>query len=102
MNRRLCVRNLDEIMDSMKLDEMFGCVGEVTAVTVETREINGRGYRVGLVEMATEQAAQDGIDRYHNQKRNGNTLVVTLDKPHVPILVPAKKTKKAKEIVRSK
>lgn len=91
---KLCIRNLDALTDSARLDEMFGAVGEVKSVNVQIKSINGQNYTMGYVEMATPQEALDGIDRFNGQKCNGVTLVVTMDRPHIP-LMPIKPVKAA-------
>lgn len=91
---KLCIRNLDALTDSARLDEMFGAVGEVRNVNIQIKNINGQNYTMGYVEMATPQEALDGIDRFNGQKYNGATLVVTMDRPHIPLL-PVKPLKTA-------
>jgi RNA recognition motif-containing protein len=71
-------------MDSDDLEEMFGSVGDVTSAIVEIKSVRNRDYRVGYVEMGTDQEAFDGIERFHGQKMGGQVLVVTEDIPHVP------------------
>lgn len=93
MGKRLYIRNLDERVDSDTLEEMFSSVGDVSSAKVEVKEVRNRQYRVGYVEMRTDQQAMDGIERFHGLKMNGQTLVVTEDVPHVPGPLPAQKSK---------
>jgi RNA recognition motif-containing protein len=91
MGKKLYVRNLNDLIDSDTLEEMFSAVGTVMAASVEVKQVRGNDYRVGYVEMTTEQEAVDSIDRFHGQKCQGLVLVVTEDKPHVPVPVLTKK-----------
>jgi RNA recognition motif-containing protein len=84
MSARLSVRNLSELMSSDSLEELFGSVGDVKSVRIEIKQIRGRDYRVGYVEMDSAQSAQDGIERFHGRLKHGFEMVVTEDKPHVP------------------
>lgn len=84
MGKRLYVRNLDVLVDSDRLEQIFSSVGEVTMASVEVKTVREKPYRVGYVEMNTEQEAADGIERFHGHKLNGLELVVTEDIPHVP------------------
>lgn len=84
MSTRLSVRNLSELMSCDSLEVLFGSVGEVKSVRIETKQIRGRDYRIGYVEMDSEQSALDGIDRFHGHMKHGCEMVVTEDKPHVP------------------
>jgi RNA recognition motif-containing protein len=85
MSFRLSVRNLSELMNCDALEELFGSVGEVKSVRIEIKQIRGKDYRFGYVEMDSEQSALDGIDRFHGRKKHGCEMVVTEDKPHVPV-----------------
>jgi RNA recognition motif-containing protein len=66
------------------LEEMFGAVGDVKSVRIEVKQIRDRDYRIGYVEMDSEQSAVDGIERFHGHMKHGFSMVVTEDKPHVP------------------
>lgn len=89
MGNRLAIRNIGDLINSDILEEMFSSVGDVLNSRIEVKCIRGNDYRVGYIEMENEQQAIDGIDRFHGQKKHGAVLVVTEDKPHVPL---AKKT----------
>jgi len=84
MGTTLYVRNLDESVDSSELEDMFTTVGNVKSASVESNQKPGA--RVGYVQMASEQEAQDGIDRFNGHLQNGFPLVVTKDVPHQPDL----------------
>jgi RNA recognition motif-containing protein len=101
--KKLYVQNLDGEIDSAILNDMFSCVGEVVNATVEVKSARGNNYRVGYVEMSTRQEALDGIDRFNGQKKFSNLLVVTEDRPHIPVItIPKKKSKQAKPVTRTK
>ena len=96
MGKKLYIQNLDGVVDSGILNDMFSSVGEVVNATVEVKTARGNDYRVGYVEMSTRQEALDGIDRFNGQKKFVNVLVVTEDRPHIPIItIPKKKSKQS-------
>lgn len=86
----LYIRNLGTLVNSDKLEEMFSSVGEVIAASIELKSIRERLYRVAYVTMSTAQQAAEGIERFHGQKINGDSLVVTLNVPHVPSAIKSK------------
>ena len=94
MGKKLYVQNLDGLVDSALLNDMFSSVGEVLNASVEIKTARGNDYRVGYVEMSTRQEALDGIDRFNGQKKYGTILVVTEDRPHIPLLPILKNSKK--------
>ena len=96
MGKKLYIQNLDGVVDSGILNDMFSSVGEVVNATVEVKSARGNDYRVGYVEMSTRQEALDAIHRFNGQKKFVNVLVVTEDRPHIPIItVPKKKPKQS-------
>jgi RNA recognition motif-containing protein len=99
MIKKLYIQNLDGLVDSAILNDMFSSVGEVLNAIVEVKSARGNDYRVGYVEMSTRQEALDGIDRFNGQKKYGTVLVVTEDRPHIPI--PTAPKKKIKQAVRN-
>lgn len=94
MGKKLYIRNLGTIMNVDKLEEMFSSVGEVIAASIEFKNIREKLYRVAYITMETAQQASEGIERFHGQTLNGDSLVVTLDMPHVPVLAGIKTRKK--------
>lgn len=99
MGKKLYIQNLDGLVDSAILNDMFSSVGEVLNAAVEIKSARGNDYRVGYVEMSTRQEALDGIDRFNGQKKYGTVLVVTEDRPHIPI--PTVSKKKPKQSART-
>jgi RNA recognition motif-containing protein len=85
MGKRLFVRNLGSAIDATGLEDLFMTVGNVEKADVVLDEETGASRGYGYVEMSTEQEAVDCISRFHGQKANGSILIVTEDKPHVPI-----------------
>lgn len=100
MLKKLYIQNINALVDSSLLNDMFSAVGEVVNASVEIKNTRGTDYRVGYVEMSTRQEALDGIDRFNGQKKHGSILVVTEDKPHIP--GPTLIKKKAKAPSRAK
>lgn len=95
MGRRLYIRNLDLGVGSDRLEEMFSAVGDVKSVSVVLKLVRGINHRVAYVEMSSHQEALDGIERFHGHKFNGQELIVTEDKPHVPLTPVVRKKKSA-------
>ena len=102
LGNKLYVRNLGSIVNVDKLEEMFSSVGEVTSAKIETKSILDRLYRVAYITMETAQQAAEGIERFHGQKLNGDSMVVTLDIPHVPLFAKPKSKSKSKSKSLSK
>jgi RNA recognition motif-containing protein len=77
-------------------------VGDVRSVTIERDETTGNSIGIGHVEMANDQQAKDGIDRFNGQATQGKVLAVREDKPHIPkfrkpVESAAKKTRAANQ-----
>ncbi len=103
MSTKLYIRNLGNLVDSSELEDMFTTVGEVKSAVVEVVETTSSPRRVGYVQMATEQEARDGIDRFNGQEQDGLILIVTKDEPHTPIIaVPKTKARRQSEKSRAR
>lgn len=102
MSNRLYVRNLADSVDSDALEEIFSSVGSVTTASVEIKSIRGSDHRVGYVEMSSLEEAVDSIGRFHGQKVHGNVLIVTEDRPHIPVIGSQKLKTKNKSAFKSK
>jgi RNA recognition motif-containing protein len=86
VGKKLYVRNLAASVSSATLEDMFMAVGNVESATVNVDPQTGASLRSGYVEMSTETEAVDCIHRFNGQNFNGQILIVTEDKPHVPSL----------------
>lgn len=84
MNRALRVSNLPLCFDSSMLEDMFTIVGNVRNAQVVFDGVTGKSKGFGIVEMSTAEEAQDGILHFHGQVKQGHSLVVREDIPHVP------------------
>jgi RNA recognition motif-containing protein len=84
VGKKLFVRNLGSNVDSSELEDMFNGVGDVESCVVQIDTSSGSPRRVGYVTMASDEGARDGIQRFNGTPKDGMTLIVTEDLPHVP------------------
>ena len=66
MNKKLYVGNLNYATTEDELQSLFSEVGPVASAAVITDRRTGRSKGFGFVEMETEQAAQEAIERFNN------------------------------------
>jgi cold-inducible RNA-binding protein len=81
MNRRLYVGNLPYKATDEDLATLFSSVGNVTSAKVMRDMTTGRARGFGFVEMATDEAAQKAIEKFHQHDMEGRQLVVNEAKP---------------------
>ena len=81
MNKKLYVGNLSYETTEDELRKLFVEVGPVVSVTIITDRSSGRSKGFGFVEMETEQAAQEAIDRLNNTELDRRTLTVNEARP---------------------
>lgn len=82
MTKILSITNLTAAADSDTLESLFAAVGNVVSASVQIDPLTGR--RTGLVEMSTEQEADDCIMYFHEHKVKGQMMSVVKDMPRVP------------------
>lgn len=73
------VNNHGQAVDVSELESLFTSVGDVESFRMEIHQESQREF--GVVEMKTEQQAQDCIERFHGQFVIGQTLSVSASKP---------------------
>lgn len=81
MNKKLYVGNLSYETTEDELQKLFVEVGPVVSVTIITDRASGRSKGFGFVEMETEQAAQEAIERLNDYELNQRTLTVSEARP---------------------
>ena len=81
MNKKLYVGNLSYETREDELQKLFAEVGPVASVALITDRTSGRSKGFGFVEMETEQAAQEAIERLNNYELNQRTITVSEARP---------------------
>jgi RNA recognition motif-containing protein len=84
MGKKLFVGNLAYSVDSDQLQSIFSAVGNVTSAQVIMDRSTGRSKGFGFVEMETDQAANDGIQKLNGQDQGGRAMTVSEAKPQAP------------------
>jgi RNA recognition motif-containing protein len=81
MNKKLHVGNLSYQTTEAELQQLFAAVGPVLSATIITDRSSGRSKGFGFVEMETEQAAQEAIERLNNHELGERTITVSEARP---------------------
>ncbi len=81
MTKKLYVGNLSYSTTEDDLHKLFTEVGPVTSVALITDRITGQSKGFGFVEMETEKAAQEAIQRLNNQDLNQRNITVSEARP---------------------
>lgn len=81
MNKKLYVGNLSYATTEDELRKLFSEVGPLVSVDIIMDRMSGRSKGFGFVEMETEEAAQEAIDRLNNYELNQRTLTVNEARP---------------------
>ncbi len=81
MNKKLYVGNLSYETTEDELQKLFVEVGPVVSAALITDRSSGRSKGFGFVEMETEQAAQEAIERLNNYELNQRTITVSEARP---------------------
>lgn len=81
MTKKLHVGNLSFETTKEQLQELFAQAGTVTEVTLVTNRDPGRQKGFGFVEMATENAAQEAINRFNGYTLDERQIAVTEARP---------------------
>jgi cold-inducible RNA-binding protein len=81
MNKKLYVGNLSYDTTEDELRELFAEVGPVVSVSIITDRKTGRSKGFGFVEMETEKAAEEAIERLNNYELNQRNLTVDEARP---------------------
>ncbi len=81
MNKKLYVGNLSYETSQDELLKLFVEIGPVVSAVVVTDGSTGRSRGFGFVEMETEEAAKEAIDRLNNQMVNMRNIAVSEARP---------------------
>jgi cold-inducible RNA-binding protein len=81
VNKKLYVGNLSYETTEDELQKLFVEVGPVVSATLITDRASGRSKGFGFVEMETEQAAQEAIERLNNYELHQRTITVSEARP---------------------
>ena len=81
MARKLYVGNLPFSAGETELQELFAQAGAVDSVKVMRDMATGRARGFAFVEMATDDAAQQAIAKFHEHQMEGRALVVNEARP---------------------
>jgi RNA recognition motif-containing protein len=81
MNKKLHVGNLSYDTTEDQLQQLFADVGPVLSVAIITDRSSGRSKGFGFVEMETEQAAKEAIERLNNYELSERTIAVSEARP---------------------
>ena len=82
MNKKLYVGNLSYDTTEAELQKLFVEVGPVVSATIITDRSSGRSKGFGFVEMETERAAQEAIERLNNHEVDQRNI--TVNEAHPP------------------
>ena len=81
MTKKLYVGNLSYGTTEDQLHTLFSEIGPVASVAVITDRDTGQSKGFGFVEMETEAAAQEAIQKLNNREIGGRTLSVSEARP---------------------
>ena len=81
MNKKLYVGNLSYEVTEGELHAHFATVGSVTSAALITDRNTGRSKGFGFVEMETEEAAAQAIEKLNNTEWSGRMLSVSEARP---------------------
>ena len=81
MAKKLFVGNLPFNTDEQALHDLFGASGTVESVNLMRDQATGRARGFAFVEMATDEDAQNAIDKLHNATLGGRNLTVNEARP---------------------
>lgn len=81
MTKKLYVGNLSYATTEDDLHKLFTQVGPVASVALISDRMTGQSKGFGFVEMETEKAAQEAIQRLNNQELNQRNITVSEARP---------------------
>src|SRR6187549_3044706 len=81
MGKKLYVGNLPYDTAETQLQDLFSQAGPVESVRVMRDMATGRARGFAFVEMATDEAAQQAIAKFHDHQMEGRALVVNEARP---------------------
>jgi RNA recognition motif-containing protein len=81
MTKKLYVGNLNYATTEDELHTLFTEIGPVTSVALISDRMTGQSKGFGFVEMETEKAAQEAIQRLNNHELNERNITVSEARP---------------------
>jgi RNA recognition motif-containing protein len=81
VNKKLYIGNLPYSATAEDIRALFEQVGEIADVAVISDRETGRSKGFGFVEMATEDLAQEAIQRFNGYSMNNRPLTVNEARP---------------------
>jgi cold-inducible RNA-binding protein len=81
MAKKLYVGNLPFETSDQDLGDLFATAGTVESVNLMRDNATGRARGFGFVEMATDEDAQNAIDKLNNHNLGGRNLTVNEARP---------------------
>lgn len=82
--KKIYVGNLDYSVEDSDLSTAFSPYGEVVSATVIKDKFSGRSRGFGFVEMSTEEAMNESIEKINKTELKGRTLFVSVAKESEP------------------
>lgn len=84
MGKKLYVGNLPYSVDDQALQDAFSSFGSVTSARVITDRETGRSKGFGFVEMDSDDAASQAIEKMNGQPLEGRNINVSEARPQEP------------------
>lgn len=84
MGKKLYVGNLPYSIDDAALESHFAAFGTVESARVITDRDTGRSKGFGFVEMASDDEANEAIDKMNGQSMGGRNVTVSEARPQAP------------------
>nr|MBC7245046.1 RNA-binding protein [Chloroflexota bacterium] len=81
MTKKLYVGNLNYSVTADALRNLFTTIGEVVSATIISDRMTNVSKGFGFVEMATDEAARDAINRLNGQEFEGRQITVAEARP---------------------
>jgi len=81
MAKKLNVGNMSYDTTADALRELFATVGEVSSITIITDRQTNRSKGFGFVEMATDEAASEAINKLNGHLVDGRNITVAEARP---------------------
>jgi RNA recognition motif-containing protein len=81
MNKKLYVGNLSYSITEDELRNLFADIGEVVSATLITDRMTGQSKGFGFVEMESQQAAEEAIERLNNYEVKQRSITVSEARP---------------------
>jgi len=77
MNKRLYIGNLSSEVTEQDLTHNFSSVGKVVSVVIIKDRYSNQSKGFGFVEMETEEAARQAIEKFNGGELQGKTITVS-------------------------